>query len=148
MTDRSPINCAQRRLIERANKEYRLQVLRKKRYTGKSCDSSCLLQVFSRERRLHGRSYSWQFDLVINKTFSFILAMDWRGLALAFLLVSKRSCLRPFALTTTDPQFFYFLARNSTRFLPSDFTRINTPLSERISRDIPPMDRNESNATV
>jgi len=32
---------------------------------------------------------SREFDPVINKTFSFILAMDWRGVALAFLVVSK-----------------------------------------------------------
>lgn len=30
-----------------------------------------------------------EFDPVINKTFSFILAMDWRGFTLAFLVVSK-----------------------------------------------------------
>lgn len=30
-----------------------------------------------------------EFDPVINKTFSFILAMAWRGFALAFLVVSK-----------------------------------------------------------
>lgn len=32
---------------------------------------------------------SWQFDPVINKTFSFILAMDWKGIMLTFLVVSK-----------------------------------------------------------
>lgn len=31
-----------------------------------------------------------EFDPVINKTFSFILAMDWRRVALAFLVVSKQ----------------------------------------------------------
>jgi hypothetical protein len=32
---------------------------------------------------------SREFDPIINKTFSFILAMDWREVALAFLVVSK-----------------------------------------------------------
>jgi len=31
-----------------------------------------------------------EFDPVINKTFSFILAMDWRRVALAFLVVSNK----------------------------------------------------------
>lgn len=31
-----------------------------------------------------------EFDPLINKTFSFILAMDWRRVALAFLVVSKK----------------------------------------------------------
>lgn len=43
---------------------------------------------------LHGRSctHGSSTQLLI-KTFSFILAMDWRGVALAFLSVSKESFL-------------------------------------------------------
>lgn len=51
------------------------------------CRIFCVCKC-SNARDICGRSYSWEFDPVINKTFSFILAMDWRELALTFLLVS------------------------------------------------------------